>query len=69
MDYQLRTGCIPCNFVCDCCNILYSRCCSGVGMYCREKSFYEPDHMLCENCYQNCQYTKCKVKDRDLPDD
>ncbi|HSW76926.1 MAG TPA: hypothetical protein VLG50_07760 [Candidatus Saccharimonadales bacterium] len=63
MDYQYQTGCIPCNFICDCCDQLHSRCCSGTGMYYKGDS-YKPTRILCETCYREClnNTTGCLVK-------
>ncbi len=67
MDWVLVTGCIPCAFVCDCCQQLMYRCSAREDMWVVKKlafngSYYYPSnrdykHMLCGNCYQ---YKRCR---------
>jgi hypothetical protein len=52
-EYKSVHGCIPCNFVCDCCEFLCSRCCSGINMYVKGDP-NKPKRILCESCYLNC---------------
>lgn len=61
MSYKFQTGCIPCSFVCSCCDNHYYRCSSGVGMYYRGSS-NKYDRILCEYCYQECRYRQgCEI--------
>lgn len=59
-DFKIKTGCAPCNFVCDCCNIIYYRCSTGVPMYYRGNED-EPSHIYCENCIRFCDGRHCIV--------
>jgi len=60
--FKPQHGCRPCNFVCDCCDQCYNRCCSGVNMvYQGEEWNYIK--ILCEDCYKQCATNHpCKLE-------
>lgn len=55
--FKLQRGCRPCNFKCNCCQHMHSRCCAGINMYYQEND-YRPTKILCECCYRNCSFGK-----------
>lgn len=52
-NFKLQRGCRPCNFKCDCCKNVHSRCCSGVDMLYQGDEF-RATKILCEGCHKRC---------------
>src|SRR5690242_19037379 len=48
-DWHILEGCRPCNFQCDCCYGMFSRCCSGATMWVRGRGM---ETALCNDCYR-----------------
>lgn len=48
IEFELVTGCYPCNFYCDCCHGYINRCLKGIDMYSHKVN----EITLCEYCYQ-----------------
>lgn len=52
-EYILQKGCIPCSFICDCCDLHCYRCSTGIDMYYKgDRS--RPTRILCGECYRHC---------------
>ena len=51
--WELHGGCIPCAFVCHCCDTMKHRCGSGEDMwiYNRKSVYGEAERILCDECY------------------
>lgn len=55
-------GCRPCNFVCDCYDEQFSRCCSGIDML-YQGTEIKYTKVLCEDCYKQCSSgQECQTK-------
>jgi hypothetical protein len=67
--WQEHTGCIPCAFVCDCCDRMQHRCCGGATMwvYGRKSHYGEAEKMLCDTCYYGMSKPRCPCKIRPGP--
>ena len=60
--YKLQTGCIPCSFICDCCDFHLYRCSTSIDMYYRGDSS-RPVRIMCGECYQHCIGTGgCEIR-------
>lgn len=60
-DFEHVTGCIPCSFLCDCCERHCYRCSGGEAMYkWGNKYTQEIYRILCGECYYGCQQSPYK---------
>src|SRR5690606_35534380 len=48
-EFKIKTGCIPCSFVCDCCQITCYRCSSSKDMFYKGDE-NKPTVILCGEC-------------------
>jgi hypothetical protein len=50
-DFKYVEGCVPCTFVCSCCE----RNCIGVDLYIWENKYTQEIYsILCGHCYRGC---------------
>lgn len=65
-DFKRVEGCIPCAFVCNCCELQYYRCMTGEPMWLWENKYTRETYsILCASCYVGCTqspYKECKVR-------
>lgn len=62
-EFKIAGGCIPCSFVCGCCNLMKYRCGAGEIMY-YLGHIGNYKKILCEDCYNNCRendQTQCSL--------
>jgi len=67
--WQKHAGCIPCAFVCSCCDEMQHRCGGGAAMwvYGRKSRYGDCERMLCDRCYHNKYKQRCSCKIRPGP--
>lgn len=67
--WKYISGCIPCNFICSCCDKLYSRCQRGEPGFIKQflnNDEYRCEYM-CEYCWIHCKKPEeCTIKTKSI---
>lgn len=59
--WKYISGCVPCNFICSCCDKLYLRCQHGKLGFIRQ--ILDGYEYICEYCWLNCKKPEeCIIK-------